>query len=145
MFFSALGNEFSYPAVSTSPELIEFSRLFCKELLTKEYEKYCESILVEQGMKQAVQNSVKFLTEESIDKALGQEIISKCFKLDVDFAKIQSFLHGQEFTKWKKRIENHEDDPDKYEQLKLTENKFTGGSDNGDVWNPPQLPHQEKV
>lgn len=122
-----------YPAVSTSPELIEFSRLFCKELLTKEYEKYCESILVEQGMKQAVQNSVKFLTEESIDIALGQEIIAKCFKLDVDFAKIQSFLHGQEFINWKKRIENHEDDPDKYEQLKLTENKFTGGSDNGDV------------
>lgn len=122
-----------YPVTSASSELIEFSKLFCKELLEKEYEKYTYNTMVEPGMKQAVQRTVKYLTEESIDKAFGQQIITDCFKLTVDFPKIQSYLYGSKLAEWQKKLENHKTFPDKYEQIKLTDKKTSEDSDNGDI------------
>lgn len=112
-----------YPVDFPKKDTEKISEIFCKQVLEAGYKKYASDDKYA-GMLAAVKKTIVKLSEENLEAGLSEEIIKNCFKVDIDFSRIQSYLYGEEHDDWEKNKKTedknnalHDDDQGEQERL----------------------------
>lgn len=83
---------------------VRFSERFFIYFIEKCYKEYAKGYCVEKEMVEAVRKTIDAMYDDSIDVSLQGEIIKNCFRVIVDFPKIQNYLYGEEHRKLASKV-----------------------------------------